>query len=167
MSRLRRFYRPGQVYFITAVTHRRRPLLVQHFDILKQGVARARSRVPFEPIAWVVLPDHIHAIVDPGEIDLSGIVRRVKLSFANLYYRKHQVRGGTIWQRRFWDHVIRDQADMNRHLDYIHYNPVKHGLVADPFAWRYSTLDRYFREEYYSRDWGVREIPGIDGDFGE
>lgn len=117
--------------------------------------------------AWVVLPDHFHMIIDPMENDLSGIVRRLKLSFANLYYRHQGMNRGSIWQRRFWDHIIRDQADMNRHTDYIHYNPVKHGLVCDPFEWPHSSLEGYYKNGYYTRDWGVIDQSVRDGDYGE
>ncbi len=167
MSKLLRYYSPGQVYFITVVTYRRVPLLVEHFDILMEGVRRTQDRVPFEMGAWVVLPDHFHMIVDPKDSDLSGIVRRLKLSFANRYRSRQRMDRGTIWQRRFWDHIIRDQEDMNRHVDYIHYNPVKHGLITDPFKWRYSSLDEYHRSGYYARDWGVNEQLSVDGEFGE
>jgi len=154
VSKLLRYYSPGQVYFITAVTHGRTPLLVENCNLLWEAVTRAQDRVRFEAIAWMVLPDHFHMIVDPEDRDLSGIVRRLKLSFATLYRQRQGLDRGTIWQRRFWDHIIRDQVDMNRHVDYIHYNPVKHGLVDDPFKWRHSSLDDYRKSGYYARDWG-------------
>ena len=167
MSKLLRYFNPGQTYFITAVTFRRRSLLVEHVDLLKEAVGRVKRRVGFEILAWVVLPDHTHVIIDPMENNLAGIVRRLKLSFANLYFDRQGTHGGTVWQRRYWDHIIRDRQDMNRHIDYIHYNPVKHGLVSDPFAWRHSSLDRYCADGYYSRDWGVKERLTINGEFGE
>ncbi len=167
MSKLLRHYSPGQVYFITAVTYRRAPLLVEHFHTLMESVSRVQDRIRFEVGSWVVLPNHFHMIVDPKDNDLSGIVRRLKLSFANLYRIQQGMNRGTIWQPRFWDHIIRDQVDMNRHIDYIHYNPVKHGFVSDPFRWRYSSLDRYHKNGYYARDWGMNELLWTDGAFGE
>ena len=140
---------------------------MEHFDTLMEGLIRVQDRVRFEMSAWVILPDHLHMIVDPMDNDLSGIVRRLKLSFANQYYLQQGMNHGTVWQPRFWDHIIRDQEDMNRHIDYIHHNPVKHGLVRDPFKWRYSSLDEYHRNGYYTRDWGVKEQVWTDGDFGE
>lgn len=85
------------------------------------------------------------------------------------YYHEwaRQAGKGKIWQNRFWDHIIRDQDDMNRHLDYIHYNPVKHGLVDDPFLYEYSSLNLFYKHGYYQRDWGVKEEPIIEGEFGE
>ncbi len=74
---------------------------------------------------------------------------------------------GKIWQRRFWDHVIRDQNDLNKHIDYIHYNPVKHGLIKSPFEWEYSSIHNFCAEGYYSLDWGVKDKPDMDGEYGE
>ncbi len=140
---------------------------MEHVDTLMEGLSRVQDRVRFEMGAWVILPDHLHMIVDPMDSDLSGIVRRLKLSFANLYYMQQGMNQGTVWQPRFWDHILRDQEDMNRHIDYIHYNPVRHGFVRDPFSWRHSSLDVYYRNGYYTRDWGVSEQVWTDGDFGE
>jgi putative transposase len=73
----------------------------------------------------------------------------------------------TIWQKRFYDHIIRDQKDFNYHIDYIHYNPVKHGHVENPFDWNFSSLNGYFKEGHYAKDWGVNTELKFDGDFGE
>ena len=82
-------------------------------------------------------------------------------------YRDKYDDAGNIWQNRFWDHMIRDQEDMNKHLDYIHYNPVKHGYAKDPFLYEYSSLANYHKEGYYQRDWGVADILFREDDFGE
>jgi REP-associated tyrosine transposase len=73
----------------------------------------------------------------------------------------------TIWQRRFWDHIIRNQTDLNKHIDYIHYNPVKHGYVNSPFEWEYSSIHVYRDKGYYQSDWGMKEDLNIGGEFGE
>ena len=106
-------------------------------------------------------------IIDPGKNDLSGMLRRIKLSFDNQFYRRQDCDGGSLRQGRFWDHIVRDQADMNRHVDYIHYNPVKHGHTTNPFAWRYSSLAECHQKDYYTKDWGVREILKFDDEYGE
>ena len=167
MSRLIRHYSPGRVYFITAVTHNRQPILVDMFAAFWQSVETSRTRQPFDLAAWVVMPDHVHMIVDPKDSDLSNLVRRIKLASAYQYRLQRGLHSAKVWQPRFWDHIIRDQADMNRHIDYIHYNPVKHGLVASPRSWQYSSFGRYFDDGYYEPDWGVRETLEFDGDFGE
>jgi putative transposase len=75
--------------------------------------------------------------------------------------------GGRIWQRRFWDHIIRNEADLNRYIDYIHYNPVKHGFAQSPFSYLHTSIHEYQKEGYYQADWGAKETPGFKGDYGE
>ena len=106
-------------------------------------------------------------VIDPREGDLSDIIKRLKLAFAYRYRASLGKYREKVWQRRFWDHIMRDQEDLNRHIDYIHYNPVKHGLESDPFRWQYSSLDQHYKDGYYGSDWGVREQPWMDGDYGE
>ena len=77
------------------------------------------------------------------------------------------VRSGRVWQYRFWDHIIRDQIDLNKHIDYIHYNPVRHGLTTSPFDWKESSFDEYYKRGLYPDDWGVKEVIKFEGDFGE
>ncbi|MFZ5980732.1 MAG: REP-associated tyrosine transposase, partial [Candidatus Zixiibacteriota bacterium] len=115
----------------------------------------------------VILPEHIHFIIDPLSFDVSNIIQRIKMSFAANYRKRNDLKAGRIWQNRFWDHIIRNQQDMNRHIDYIHYNPVKHGLVESPFSWKESSIHEYGIKGYYSSDWGQREDLVIEGDFGE
>ncbi len=88
-----------------------------------------------------------------------------KITYSRYFRNKYGP--GRVWQNRFWDHIIRDQNDFNRHIDYIHFNPVKHGLVIDPFVFEHSSLVGYFAKGYYNRDWGVIDIPEFNDDFGE
>jgi putative transposase len=152
---------------VTSVTHGRTPLLIEHFSLFWEAVERSKDRSHIEVIAWVVLPEHFHMIIDPKGEELSGVLRRMKLSFANQFYREGGEVGGRIWQPRFWDHIIRDQEDMNRHIDYIHYNPVKHGHTANHHQWGYSSLGKYLKDGYYSADWGVNERLHFSGGYGE
>ena len=124
MSRLRRYYGSGKLYFVTNVTFQRKRILVEHADLLHHALTNVKERLRFEIIAHVILPDHFHAIIDPGEYDLSNLLQRIKQSFS-MDYRQRTGASGRVWQLRFWDHIIRDQDDMNKHIDYIHYNPVK------------------------------------------
>ena len=117
--------------------------------------------------SWVILPDHLHMIVDPDGCDLSILVRQFKLSFSSLYRKRTGAGKGRVWQYRFWDHQIRDESDLTRHLDYIHYNPVKHGLTSNPFAWEFSSIHGFREKGYYEDDWGVIEKPECDGEYGE
>ena len=128
---------------------------------------RARNRVAFDLHAWVVLPDHFHAIVDSKDADISGIMQRIKMSFAASWRVRMSTKRGRVWQHRFWDHVIRDETDLNAHIDYIHYNPVKHSLANSPFDWQQSSIHQFHKEGFYDSDWGRRDILHFDGDYGE
>jgi putative transposase len=88
------------------------------------------------------------------------------MSFAALYRKRANLRSARVWQNRFWDHIIRDMDDRNRHLDYIHYNPVKHGHVSSPFEWEYSSIHDFRKQGFYASDWGVLPI-SVGGDYGE
>jgi len=165
MSNLRRYYSSGNMYFITVVTFKRRPILRWNIDLFWLSINKMKSIYEFELIAWVVLPDHFHAVINPFDNNLSELIKRFKLSYSMNFRKRNNLKSGRIWQFRFWDHVIRNQDDFNRHIDYVHYNPVKHGLVRSPFEYEYSSIDKY--SEYYQKDWGVSEPIEFEGDFGE
>jgi putative transposase len=167
MTNIRRHFLPGQTCFLTHVTFNRTPLLITHFDLLWNAVEMYRSEFRFELLAWVVLPDHMHLLIAPGDNDPSTLMQRIKLSFSAQVRQRFGLTDGRVWQYRFWDRIMRDLSEVNRHIDYIHYNPVKHGYVADPFAWEYSSLPKYHEEGLYTRDWGVMGMIEFEGDFGE
>jgi len=157
----------GSTYFFTVVAHRRRPILCDDAVriALRQAIERVRVRLPFVTDAMVLMPDHLHCIwtLPDGDIDFSSrwsqIKHHVSYACAPLYpmtmSKSRQQRGAApIWQRRFWEHQIRNETDMERHVDYIHYNPVKHGLAASASAWPYSTFERFIHAGVYPRDWG-------------
>jgi putative transposase len=167
MSRLRRYYSKGNIYFITAVTHQRQNLLIKYVGRFKDSMNKYRDELGVAYIAHVIMPDHIHMIIDPKNNDLSHVLNKIKLSFSKKVRHLFGWTGGHIWQSRFWDHMIRDQNDLNKHIDYIHYNPVKHGFAGSPFNWMESSIHDYYREGYYSRDWGSSATVILDGDYGE
>ncbi|MEW5994727.1 MAG: transposase [Candidatus Zixiibacteriota bacterium] len=167
MSKLLRYYSPGNVYFVTAVTHRRAPVLVENIDLFQRALERTGQVCLISIVAHVVLPDHFHMIANPKDDDLSSILQRIKMSFATNYRKRHGMYRGRVWQNRFWDHIIRDQTDLNKHLDYIHLNPVKHGYVRCPADWEYSSVHDYIERGVYAKDWGLRETIVVDGQFGE
>jgi len=103
--------------------------------------------------------------MDVGGESISRILHRFKITYSRRFREIHGP--GRVWQNRFWDHVIRDQRDMNRHLDYIHYNPVHHGVVNDPFAYDLSSLRDWHKEGYYERDWGTKDQITLEGEYGE
>ena len=153
----RRLYQPGAHYFFTVVTENREPLLIEHIERLRTAFRLCKSRYPFEIDAIVVLPEHLHTIwrLPENDADFSKRWMVIKRKFsAGLPSRvvsdsKTKKREKGIWQRRFWEHYLRDENDWRRHVDYIHFNPVKHGYVAKPQDWQYSSFNQAIRKGWY------------------
>jgi len=154
MTNIRRFHRIHDVVFLTHVTFNRAPILIENADLLYRAIDRHREIWPFELIAWAILPDHVHMLVDIERSELSSLMRKIKLTFSEMYRRRMELDSGRVWQNRFWDHIIRDAQDMNRHIDYIHYNPVKHRMVTGPFDYEYSSAREFLSRGYYAKEWG-------------
>ncbi len=169
MTQYRRLYVPGGTYFFTLVTHDRRPILTSESSrsFLRRAWCEEKQRRPFDTVAICLLPDHLHCLIALPEHDANFSVRlqKIKSKFTRLYLKhggeeapvtlskiKKKERG--VWQRRFWEHCIRDDEDFGHHVDYIHYNPVKHGLVTKPALWPHSSFFRYVRMGWYDADWG-------------
>ncbi len=143
---------------------------------LRGAFQRVKDRHPFRIDAIVILPDHLHAIwtLPPGDRDFSTRWGVIKSGFSRELpavegTRQSRQRKGErgIWQRRFWEHLIRDEQDLARHADYVHFNPVKHGYVTRAAQWPHSSIHRYIRTGVLPEDWGIGES-GADGeDFGE
>jgi putative transposase len=162
MVHYRRARIPGATYFFTAILRdRRSDLLLVRADLLRQVFRDVRRKLPFAIDAVVILPDHIHAIwtLPPGDADYSGRWRAIKARFTRALAKDgiplvRNTRGEyDLWQRRFWEHLIRDDDDFARHADYIHHNPVKHRLVANPFDWRLSSIHAYARRGIVTAGW--------------
>jgi putative transposase len=116
---------------------------------------------PYEMIAYVIMPDHMHLLIETPEDspNYSPIISSIKRNFIRNYRRSIDgINQSPIWQVRFWDHVIKDDKDFERHLDYIHWNPVKHGYVNDPIQWKWSTFGKWLMDGFYDEQWG-EEIP--------
>jgi REP-associated tyrosine transposase len=176
MSRYRRAKIEGGVFFFTVtLADRSSDLLVRHVDRLRRMYASAQQRSPFETIAICVLPDHLHAIwhLPDGDANFSlrwsliksGFSRGLALETAPSTSKLSRRERG-LWQRRYWEHAIRDERDLERHVDYIHFNPVKHGYVSRVADWPHSTFHRYVERGLLAADWGgdVREITGSFGE---
>jgi putative transposase len=174
MVRYRRNFVPGGTFFFTVtVADRRSSVLVERIAALRAAFRVTRSETPFAIDAIVVLPDHLHTIMTlpPDDSDFSGRWRRIKSLFTRRIAAQDETlqnkRGEyAVWQRRFWEHTVRDETDFARHVDYIHYNPVKHGLVSRARDWPYSSFHRYVRQELLPEDWGG-DVSQAWGDFGE
>ncbi|MGA2402941.1 MAG: transposase [Syntrophobacteraceae bacterium] len=176
MTNYRRNRLPGGTYFFTvAIAQRHLDILVQHVRHLKAALRDEHQRAPSINLALVVLPDHLHAIwrLPQEDSDYSNRWRRIKAGFSRALplgervstSREMKGERGT-WQRRFWEHTVRDEEDLQHHLDYIHFNPVKHGLVSRVSDWPHSTFHEYVRRGLYASDWGgCNDL--LDKDFGE
>jgi putative transposase len=164
----RRNFLPGGTYFFTVtLADRRSSVLLDHISVLRGAFRRARHERPFEIDAIVVLPEHLHAVLTlpPDDADYSGRWRLIKTLFSNRVLAagdpiaRHRDGELALWQRRFWEHTIRDEGDFSRHVDYIHFNPVKHELVSRVLDWPHSSFHRYVRQGALPANWA--------GDVGE
>ena len=175
MPNYRRAFVPGGCWFFTLnLLERRRTLLIDHIDSLRESVANTRHKYPFEIDAFVVLPDHMHAIwtLPPGDADFSIRWRLIKTAFAKSLPKQERLSAvrkarneSGIWQRRFWEHMIRDETDYARHIEYCYINPVKHGLVTCVRDWPYSSFHRDVERGIFPLDWAGDVA--ADGEFGE
>ncbi|MBV8049182.1 MAG: transposase [Paludibacterium sp.] len=171
----RRAWCPGGTYFFTVNLQKRRnnALLIEQIDRLRASVRAVKRRHPFIIHAWVVLPDHLHCIwqLPEGDEDFASRWRLIKLQFSrgvphdDMDSASRRSRGERcIWQRRYWEHLIRDDEDFTAHMDYIHINPVKHGLVKRVADWPYSTFLRLVAQGVYPLDWAGNgaDLPYLD-----
>ncbi|MDD2913915.1 MAG: transposase [Gallionella sp.] len=172
-----RAFAPGGTFFFTAnLADRSKTLFIEHIDELRESVKRVRDIHPFHIDAMVVLPEHIHAIwtLPPGDTDYPNRWALIKAGFSRKLPKTERIiksrsRKGErgIWQRRYWEHQIRDENDFARHVDYIHYNPVKHGHVKSPCDWVHSSVHRFIRDGFLPPDWGADYVTTNDASWGE
>ena len=161
MPNYRRLYQPGGTYFFTHVTYQRYPWLCSTMgrQALRNAITTVRQKYPFTIDAFVLLPDHLHCIwtLPEKDTDFAKRWRLIKLMVTKTCGQSlalplgkslsgEQRREGNLWQRRYWEHCIRDERDFVNHRNYVHYNPVKHGLVKSPVDWKYSSVHRYLRD---------------------
>ena len=169
LSDYRRCYVPGGSFFFTVVTERRAGILANDLarDCLRDAIRHCQQRLPFRVDALVILPNHVHAIwtLPTDDFDYSkrwGIIKKYftqtwlalggteqPVTASRLRYRR---RG--VWQRRFWEHALRDERDYQNHFDYLHFNQVKHGLVKNVMDWPYSSFHHWVEKGVYSVNWG-------------
>ncbi|MCH8505547.1 MAG: transposase [Ectothiorhodospiraceae bacterium] len=176
MSNYRRAREPGASYFFTVVTYGRRPVFEDPVAVnaLRTAMRQTMRRRPFVIDAIVVLPDHLHAIwtLPEGDADYSTrwsiIKRSVSLQLPHASRppstpSRTRRRERTLWQRRYWEHLIRDEDDLRRHVDYVHYNPVRHGLGASPAEWPHGSFRRAVARGLYPVGWGRCEPASVGG----
>jgi putative transposase len=176
MTNYRRNFLPGGTYFFTVnLAERRLRLLVENVGLLRTTFRYTRARHPFAIEAIVVLPDHLHAMwtLPSGDADFAVRWRLIKSAFSRALPATERISSSRlrrgergIWQRRYWEHTIRDDVDFAQHLDYVHFNPVKHGHVRRAKDWPHSSFRRMVRLGVYSEDWGG-DVSSPKGSFGE
>ena len=175
MPEYRRIYQAGGIYFFTLVTNQRQSIFSswEARELIIDSIKKAQKYHHFENLAYCVLHDHLHVLwqMPENDFDYSMRIGLVKRYFSIAYREgfgelipktpsRIKRRESSIWQRRFWEHLIRDQDDFNRHVDYIHYNPVKHGLVNRPGDWESSSFMAYVREGVYDLARGENYLAG-------
>jgi putative transposase len=176
MTQYRRASVPGATWFFTVNLAERRGnrLLVDEIDVLRTAFRAVQAAHSFRMDAAVILPDHLHCIwtLPPGDSDFSTRWGLIKGTFSRSICKEERVSESRVkrgerglWQRRFWEHLVRDEDDFRRHVDYIHWNPVKHGWVKRVADWPHSSFHRYLRRGVYGTNWG--ELAVVDLEAGE
>jgi len=151
---------PDDIFFLVIVTRNRRPWIAEFgcYDFLLAQMKRATREFGVRFEAWVILPDHVHWLIKPGKADYSRVVSAFKRWISWSFKRRGLIRKGEkLWQDRFWEETMRDGDHYQRCVEYIHYNPVKHGLAGTPRDWRYSSFHGYVEKGLYPYDWACDE----------
>lgn len=172
----RNFVKGGSYFFTVALADRSRNFLVEHIETLRTAFRRVKTEYPFSLDAAVILPEHLHCIwtLPEGDSNYPDRWRRIKAAFSRglsddcspLSSSKKNKGERGIWQRRYWEHTLRDENDWQRHADYIHYNPVKHGYAERVADWPHSSFHRYVEAGTYPLDWAGGDTAD-EGVFGE
>ena len=174
----RRAWHLGGTYFFTVnlLQRKNNRLLVEQVQVLRNVLKQVKKSYPFIIHAWVVLPEHLHCVIElpEGDADFKTRWMLIKMLFSKAIPKtevcsairiKRRERG--IWQRRYWEHLIKDEADFAAHVDYVHINPVKHGLVKQVADWPYSTFHRLVKASVYPRDWAGGAESDLDSVYDE
>ena len=157
----KRYFIPNSMVFITIVTYNRKQFLLDYIDLIKLSLKYAKTKIAFNIVAITILRDHIHLILHPENInDYPNIIKYFKTYFSrniniensNLSAGKKYKKEKGIWQSRYWAHIIFNENDLNKHLDYIHFNSMKHYNIT-PQNWQYSTFKKYVNEKFYDITW--------------
>ena len=164
MSNYKRYFKnSSNPVFITFVTYNRREILIQNIEALRNSFKYAKNKYDFEIIAISVLKEHCHMIISASNLnDIPQIIRTIKFNFSINVSEKFicqnlsdsTIKRGEkgIWQRRYYDHIIRNEEDLYKHIDYIHYNPLKHYNIA-PKDWKFSSFNKFVQNGFYEQDW--------------
>ena len=177
MVNYRRSFVPGGTFFFTVTLRNRKScLLVEKINLLKEAVQRVKDQHAFQIKAYVILPEHLHMIWELPQEDSNYSERwkKIKVQFSKSVHKsgvelpKTKHNEYCFWQRRFWEHTIQNMSDFENHVNYIHYNPIKHGLVNDLREWPYSSFHHYVQRGWLCENWTVSGVGSVDNRcFGE
>jgi len=165
----------GSYFFTVNLLDRQRTLLIGHADLLRKIMNKVKQSHPFHIDAIIILPDHLHTIwtLPQDDADFPTRWNLIKAGFSREIPKDEYINSSRqakgergIWQRRYWEHLIRDDGDYEKHVDYIHYNPVKHGYVDRASDWTHSSIHRYIQQGIFDKNWGVG-MNIKDNNFGE
>jgi putative transposase len=175
MSNYKRVFIQNSYVFLTISTYKRKPILVDNIELLRESFRMVKAKYDFQVYGAIILPDHMHLILLPKNInDYPKIIFAIKYHFSrNLNIQKQtlsqsKIKKGEkgIWQRRYFEHTIKNEESLYRHLDYIHYNPIKHNFAKTVKDWEYSSFHKFVKQGYYDINWGcfndIKEIQNIN-----
>lgn len=180
MPNYKRYYLPNHFVFVTVVTHNRNKILLGNVDLLRQCIQKTKEKFVFDIFAIVILPNHFHMILKPTNIkEFSVIVGSIKRRFTkaieekfkdtNISESKIKRKEKGVWQRRFFEHLIKSDKDLYNHLDYIHYNPIKHGYTKNVKDWEHSSFKKFVELGNYENNWGnsleVKHLEELNLDY--
>jgi len=172
MGNIRRYYIPGATYFITNVTKERIKLFrnEQNINLFFDKLNSVEEYYPFKLHAYVLLLDHFHFLIQPLDCNISKLMQSLQRNFTNDFKSLNRLKKANLWQIRFWDHIVRNEIEFERLFDYVHYNPVKHRLVAKPEDWPHCSFRFWLDQDHYEIGWGhkpIEEIEELDWEYGE
>jgi putative transposase len=175
MPNYKRIFVDNTYVFLTVLTYKRRPILIENIALLRESFQRAKEIYDFQIFGSVILPDHMHLIIFPNNIkNYPKIIFAIKYHFSkntcsnkqDLTQSKIKKGEKGIWHRRYYEHTIRNEESLYQHLEYIHYNPVKHGYAKNVKDWEYSSFHKFVKQNYYDISWGTFEdtetLQGLD-----
>ena len=152
----KRLFIPNSSIFIKVVTNKRKPILIENIQYLREAFSVTKEKYKFDIIAIIINPDHFHMIIELDDIKIYpkviGNIKRTFTKISNLNYEINKNRESNIWQRRYWEHTIRNEEDLYKHIDYIHFNSMKHYNIV-PKDWKYSSFKKFVEVGYYDENW--------------
>ena len=152
----KRLFVPNSYVFLTVVTYNRQPILIENIEILREAFKSSKIKYKYDIYAIMINHDHFHTILQPQNIeDYPKIIAEIKRYFTKHIEKNYSLNKNNeanIWQRRYWEHTIRDESDLHKHTDYIHYNSIKHYNIS-PQNWQYSSFNKFVKNGYYENDW--------------